>query len=76
MDCNGELFHGQGSTNRVKGFLTRPSHPMQSKVVEILKRYYRKHGRFGGMVEWPNMPHGDDFDLTFWYHLQVADADV
>ena len=83
----GKLFEGvtrgmtkalqrQGSTNRVKGFLTRPSHPLQSKVVEIYKRYFQKHGRFGGMVEWPLMPHGDDFDLTFWYHLQVADADT
>ena len=83
----GKLFEGvtrgmtkalqrQGSTNRVKGFLTRPSHPLQSKVVEIYRRYFQKHGRFGGMVEWPLMPHGDDFDLTFWYHLQVADADT
>ena len=71
---SGKLFHDlqrgevtilqkQGSSNRTNGFRVRPLFPKQKEVANVLRKYRAKHGRYGGMTEWPDL--GD----SFWSQL-------
>lgn len=66
----------QGSTNQVKGFLSRPLLPSQNLVIETLRRYRLQFGRYSGLNAWPEGPmRSGDFSGEFWYQLMIPDAD-
>ena len=57
------VLQKQGSSNRTNGFCVRPFFPQQKTVAEVLRKYRAKHGRYGGLTEWPDL--GD----SFWSQL-------
>lgn len=82
---HGQLFDGLrrgqvrsmqklGGTNHVNGFQFRPGIPQQQRVIQILDRYFKSHGRCGGLHVWPVVGNSHQEDAFFWQGLQQAES--
>lgn len=63
-----------GGTNVVNGFRFRPRFPQQERVIQVLQKYFKSHGRVGGIQDWPMVGNSSHEDEVFWRCLQTAES--